>query len=171
MLVRLSSDTDIDAITDIYAHWVRNSSATFETEPPDRDEMARRRLDTLAFRLPYLVAEVDGVMAGYAYAKMYRPRAAYRFTVEDSIYVDPEFRRMGIGRALLGEVIEACEKTEYRQMIAVIGGSDNEASIGLHRAMGFEHAGRLRAVGYKFGRWHDSVIMQRNLGAGATARP
>jgi len=145
---------------------VRHTTASFETEPPDAGEIARRRAGILAARLPWLVAEVDGVVAGYAYASLYRPRAAYRFTVEDSIYIHPEYAGKGIGSELLVRLIAACEAWGARQMIAVIGGSDNAASIRLHTRFGFRHAATLDAVGYKFDRWVDSVQMQRALGNG-----
>lgn len=171
MLLRPSRDTDIAAITAIYSHYVEHSTSTFETMSPAVDEMRRRRAEILSRGLPYLVMEVDGVVAGYAYATMYRPRGAYRFTVEDSIYIHRDFGRRGIGRVLLQAVIEECERQDYRQMVAVIGGSDNQASIALHGALGFQPAGLLRSAGYKFDRWVDSVLMQRELGAGANARP
>ncbi len=171
MHVRPSADTDTDAITRIYAHYVENTTSTFEIEAPNLAEMTNRRRAILDRSLPFLVAEVDGVVAGYAYATPYRPRAAYRFTVEDSIYLNPGYTGRGIGRVLLTAVIELCESQGYRQMVAVIGGSDNRASIGLHRSLGFSDAGMLANAGYKFERWVDSVLMQRQLGAGATSRP
>ena len=160
------------AITAIYAHYVEHSTSTFETEAPSIAEMTRRRADILARKLPYFVMECpDSGVIGYAYATMYRPRAAYRFTVEDSIYIHPDFGRRGIGRVLLQAVIEECESQDYRQMVAVIGGSDNQGSIALHTALGFKSAGVLESAGYKFDRWVDSVLMQRKLGAGSTTRP
>ncbi len=164
--VRASLDRDVVAITEIYAHYVCDSTTTFEIDPPSVEEVARRRGDILTRELPHLVAEVESVVAGYAYAVPYRPRLAYRFSVEDSIYIHPAYVGQGIGRLLLGAVIEACEQSGYRQMLAVIGGSDNAKSIGLHTAMGFVPAGLLRSVGFKFGRWLDSVLMQRGLGSG-----
>lgn len=164
--VRPSVDRDVPAITEIYGHYVRASTTTFEIDPPDAEEIARRRGDILARQLPYLAAEVDGLVVGYAMAVSYRPRLAYRFSVEDSVYIHPAYVGQGIGRLLLGAVIEACEHSGYRQMVAVIGGSDNAKSIGLHTAMGFVPAGLLRSVGFKFGRWLDSVLMQRGLGTG-----
>jgi len=169
--LRPSTDADVPAITAIYAHHVRTGLASFETEPPVAFEMARRRMDVVRRGLPFLVAEVDGIVAGYAYAGPYRVRPAYRFTVEDSIYIHPDHTRKGIGRLLLQAIISACEEQGCRQMIAVIGDSGNAASIGLHRAFGFEHTGTLRSVGFKFGRWVDTVIMQRPLGPGDTALP
>lgn len=169
--IRAANDDDIAAVTRIYAHYVRHSTATFETEPPNVQEMLRRTTDITQRNLPYLVAERDGAVLGYAYAVPYRPRKAYRFTVEDSIYIHPECLGQGLGRALLPALIEACEQRGARQMIAVIGGSDNAASIRLHERLGFRHAGVLRAVGFKFGRWLDTILMQRSLGGGDTTVP
>ena len=171
MILRRSEDADLQAITKIYEHWVLHSSASFEIDPPGVEEMGDRRRIILANGLPYYVFDVGGAVAGFAYATMYRPRAAYRFTVEDSIYLDPAHTGKGIGRRLLAAVIDDCEALGYRQMIAVIGGSDNTASIALHRACGFVDAGILMSAGYKFDRWADSVLMQRKLGAGSTTRP
>jgi phosphinothricin acetyltransferase len=171
MILRRSEDADIHAITKIYEHWVLHSSASFETDPPSVLEMAERRQAILSHGLPYYVFDVEGSVVGFAYATPYRPRAAYRFTVEDSIYVHPASTGKGIGHRLLAAVISRCEVLGYRQMIAVIGGSDNAASIALHRACGFAEAGLLKSAGYKFGRWADSVLMQRELGAGASTHP
>lgn len=165
-IIRSSIEADAGAIADIYAHYVRNTTATFEIDPPDVDEIIRRRADIIGRGLPHVVAEVEGAVLGYAYAVPYHPRPAYRFTVEDSIYIHPAHAGRGLGRLLLAAVIEACEQAGYRQMVAVIGGSDNAASIGLHGSFGFVPAGLLRSVGFKFGRWLDSVLMQRGLGAG-----
>jgi phosphinothricin acetyltransferase len=163
-VVRPSHAEDLSDITRIYSHYVLHTSATFELEAPDLDEMARRRSEILQRGLPYLTAEEeDGVVVGYAYAGMYRSRAAYRFTVEDSIYVDPEYVGRGCGQSLLAELIAQCEQGPWRQMIAVIGDSDNEASITLHERCGFGKVGTLCGVGFKFGRWVDSVLMQRAL--------
>ncbi len=162
-LIRTAGKLDIPAITEIYAHHVRHGAATFEIEPPDCSEMDRRRLEILSKGLPYLVIEIDGLVAGYAYASPYRPRPAYRFTVEDSIYIHPGFLARGLGHLLLGRLIELCEAEGNRQMIAVIGDSGNAASIRLHQRFGFRRAGVLEAVGRKFGRWIDTVIMQRVL--------
>lgn len=162
---------DLPAITRIYAHHVRTGTASFETEPPDEAEM-RSRFDAIRDKgLPWLVAEIEGRVAGYAYASLYRARFAYRFTLEDSIYVDPAAARAGVGRALLARLIADCEAAGARQLVAVIGDSGNEASIRLHAALGFRPAGVLRHVGWKHGRWLDSVLMQRELGAGAGAPP
>jgi L-amino acid N-acyltransferase YncA len=163
LLIRASQASDVPEIAAIYAHYVRSSTATFETEPPDGDEMTRRRQNVLAHDLPYLVAELGGVIGGFAYAAPYRARPAYRFTVEDSVYVHPEHARKGVGRLLLEEVIAACQRSGRRQMIAVIGGSDNAASIGLHDRLGFRHVGVFRGVGFKFEKWVDTVLMQRDL--------
>jgi L-amino acid N-acyltransferase YncA len=170
-MIRPSTDADIPAVTAIYAHHVRHGLASFELEPPGEEEMARRRAEVLERGFPYLVAEIDGGVAGYAYAAPYRPRPAYRFTAEDSVYIHPDHTRKGLGRLLLAAVIARCEELGCRQMIAVIGDSANAASIGLHRALGFEHAGTLRTVGFKHGRWVDTVLMQRALGPGATTLP
>ncbi len=159
------------AITAIYAHHVRHGFASFETEPPAEAEMRRRRMDVLGKDLPYLVAERDGIVLGYAYAGTYRPRAAYRDTVENSIYIRPDATGQGIGRLLLPALVKACEARDLRQMIAVIGDSDNQPSIRLHAACGFRMIGILEAVGFKLGRWLDSVLMQKRLGNGAGAPP
>ncbi len=164
VLVREAREEDIPAITAIYAHYVRNETASFEIDPPDAGEMARRWAGVREQGLPYLVAESGGEIAGYAYVVPYRPRKAYRFTVEHSIYVDPRFARQGVGAALMKPLMETCERLGYRQMIAVIGGSENTASIRFHSSLGFQHAGTLRGVGFKFGRWLDSVLMQRPMG-------
>ena len=166
-IIRSSTDADVATIIEIYAHYVRNTTATFEIDSPDAAEIAKRRADIRERRLPHLVAEVEGAVVGYAYAVPYRPRLAYRFTVEDSIYIEAAHTGRGLGRLLLAAVIEACELNGYRQMVAVIGGSDNAASIGLHASFRFVPAGLLRSVGFKFGRWLDSVLMQRGLGDGA----
>lgn len=171
VVVRESRDDDLPAIQAIYAHHVRTGLGSFEEIPPDLDEMRRRRAAILGDRLPYLVAEIDGRVAGYAYAGRYRPRSAYRFSVEDSIYVAPEASRRGVGRALLAELIERCTRAGYRQMVAVIGDSANDGSIGLHAAAGFAEVARLPAIGFKFGRWVDSVMMQRPLGPGQSTLP
>jgi phosphinothricin acetyltransferase len=144
---------------------------SFEEEPPDLAELMRRRADYLSRRLPYLVAEIDGRIVGYAYAGPYHRRPAYRWSVEDSIYVAPTTQRRGIGRALLERLIAEAEMGGFRQMIAVIGDSANLASIELHRAAGFRMVGKFANVGFKFGRWLDSVLMQRPLGTGATEPP
>lgn len=169
--LRSSADADIPAITAIYAHHVLTGLASFELTAPDEQEMGRRRSEVLRRKLPHLVAEVDRTVVGYAYASVYRPRIAYRFTVEDSVYLHPDYLRKGLGRLLLSAVIEECERLDYRQMVAVIGDSGNTPSIGLHQACGFKQAGVLRSVGFKHGRWVDTVLMQRPLGAADTTRP
>ena len=169
--IRSATPADIPAITRIYAHAVKHGTASFELEPPDEAEMARRQRTLTDGGYPYIVAEIDDALAGYAYAGPYRPRPAYRFSVEDSIYVDPNAQRRGIGRVLLEHLIEECERRGFRQMIAVIGDSAQTASIELHRALGFRMIGAVENVGYKFGRWLDTVSMQRALGAGATTKP
>jgi len=161
--VRPATDADMAAVAAIYAGHVLHGSASFEIEPPDVVEIARRRTAVLAAGLPYLVAQADGVVAGYAYAVPYRPRPAYRFTVEDSVYLAEGFAGRGIGRALLGELVVRCRAAGRREMVAIIGDSANAASIGLHRALGFRHVGTLTDVGFKHGRWLDSVIMQLSL--------
>jgi L-amino acid N-acyltransferase YncA len=169
--IRPATPADIPAITRIYAHAVRNGTATFELEPPDEAEMMRRMTALLEGHFPYVAAEIGGALAGYAYAGLHRTRPAYRFTVEDSIYVDPTAQRRGVGRALLKRLIEECERRGFRQMIAVIGDSTQTASIEVHRALGFRHVGNIENVGFKFGRWLDTVLMQRELGPGATTKP
>ena len=156
------------AVRDIYAHYVLHSLATFEETPPALDEMLLRRRASVDLGLPYLVAEAGGEILGFAYAAPYRPRPAYRFTVEDSVYVAEGLGRQGMGSALLGELIARCEGGPWRQMLAVIGDRANLGSIALHRRFGFELAGTLRSVGFKCGRWVDTPILQRALGA---ARP
>jgi phosphinothricin acetyltransferase len=169
--IRSSRDDDVAVIAAIYRHHVLHGVASFEDVPPDEDEVARRRGTILALKLPYLVAERSGRVVGYCYAARYRPRSAYRFTLEDSIYVDAPEVGCGIGRALLTTLLERCCELGYRQMVAVIGGSDQWPSIRLHEALGFTRAGLLSAVGFKFGGWIDCVLMQRALGFGATTPP
>ncbi len=169
--VRTSTEADLPAIAAIYAHHVLTGLASFEEVPPEADEMARRRDDILASGLPFLVAEDGDRVLGYAYAGPYRPRPAYRLTLEDSIYVDRAATGRGLGGLLLGRLIEDCTALGYRQMLAVIGDSGNTASIRLHARAGFEMTGTFRSVGFKFGRWVDSVLMQRPLGAGDRTRP
>ena len=171
LIIRPAGLADIPAITRIYAHAVRTGTASFELEPPDEAEMTRRMQAVLDGKFPYLAADVDGAVAGYAYASLYRTRPAYRFTVEDSVYVAPDMQRRGIGIALLKKLIEACTPLGFRQMIAIIGDSNQAASIGVHQACGFEPAGNLKNIGWKFGRWLDTPMMQRALGPGATKNP
>ena len=171
VMVRASRDADVAAIAAIYAHHVLTGLASFEEVPPDAVEIAGRRAELLGRNLPYLVAEEGGRLVGYAYAGPYRARPAYRFTLEDSVYVAAGAAGRGIGRVLLGRLIEAAEGLGCRQMVAVIGDSGNAASGRLHARLGFRHAGTLEAVGFKFGRWVDSVLMQRRLGPGASRLP
>ncbi len=171
ILLRPSSESDLDGITEIYAHAVMNGTASFELDPPDRAEMARRRAAILEGGYPYLVAEGSGAIVGYAYAGAYRTRPAYRSTVEDSIYVAPSAQGQGVGRALLAALIEACEAQDFRLMVAVIGDEDSHGSIALHRSLGFEPVGILKGIGYKHGRWLSTVLMQRPLGRGASEPP
>lgn len=163
--VRDAASGDFDAIAHIYSHYVENALATFEEVAPAADELRARHAAITGAGLPYLVAELDGAVAGYAYASAYRPRSAYRHTIEDSVYVADGFGGRGIGLALLTALIERCERGPWRQMIAVIGNSGNAGSIALHARLGFEHVGVLRNVGFKHGRWVDTVLMQRALGA------
>ena len=169
--IRPSRDDDIAAITAIYTHHVLHGVGTFEEIPPKAEEIGRRRGEIISRGLPYLVAERGGRLVGYCYAGPFRPRTGYRFTLEDSIYVDPAEVGRGIGRALLAPVLATCETLGYRQMIAIIGGRETIASIRLHEALGFTHKGVFEAVGFKFGRWIDIVLMQRVLGAGSDTLP
>lgn len=169
--IRPSKDSDLPAIQAIYAIAVLEGTGTFETEVPEVAELARRRAEVLGRGLPWLVAEVDGRVLGYAYANYFRPRLAYRFCLEDSIYLHPDSQGQGIGRLLLAELIARCEALGARQMLAVIGDSQNAGSIGVHTALGFEHTGVLKNSGWKFGRWLDVVLMQRPLGQGSQTSP
>jgi L-amino acid N-acyltransferase YncA len=171
LLIRPGTADDVGAATAIYAHHVQHGSASFETVAPDAAEMARRRDAALAAGWPWLVAERERRVVGFAYAGTFRPREAYRYCVEDSLYVADQARGQGIGRWLLAELIGRCEAAGARQMVAVIGDSANAASIGVHCALGFESAGVLRSSGWKFGRWLDVVLMQRPLGAGDRTPP
>jgi L-amino acid N-acyltransferase YncA len=169
--IRPAHPRDLTAITAIYDHAVRHGTASFEIEPPDEREMAGRYESLRAGGYPYLVAEMGGDIAGYAYAGPYRERPAYHWCVEDSIYIAPQSQRHGIGRALLDRLIAEAEAGGFRQMIAVVGDSANTGSIELHRRAGFRMVGTFDNVGFKFGRWLDSVLMQRPLGVGATTKP
>jgi phosphinothricin acetyltransferase len=171
MIIRDSLSEDMRAVARIYGHHVRTGLASFEEEAPSDDELAQRRLDVLGRGLPYLVAELGEAVVGYAYASPYRARRAYRYTVENSVYVADDMRGRGIGYALLSALIARCEAGPWRQMVAVIGDSANVASMRLHARAGFRMAGTLTAVGFKLGRWVDSVLMQRELGAGDRALP
>jgi phosphinothricin acetyltransferase len=163
VLIRDAGEADLTKVQAIYAWHVENGLASFEEIAPELEEIVRRWRDVCSRNLPYLVAELDREVVGYAYASPYRARSAYRFTVEDSVYLERGVYGKGIGRALLSELIRRCERLGFAQMIAVIGDSANMASIGLHGALGFARTGLLSAVGFKHGRWVDSVIMQRAL--------
>jgi L-amino acid N-acyltransferase YncA len=171
LAIRQATLADIPAITTIYAHAVTCGTATFEIEPPGEQEMTDRFRTLIDGGFPYLVAESGSGVRGYAYAGPYRARIAYRYTLEDSVYVAPEFHRQGVGRALINRLVAEAEARGFRQMIAVIGDSAQFASIGLHRAAGFEPVGTFAAVGFKFGRWLDTVLMQRPLRDGAGTLP
>ena len=162
---------DIPAIHAIYAQHVLKGLGSFEEAPPPPEELRRRYEDVARRGLPYLVAEFGGVVAGYGYCALYRARSAYRHTLEDSVYVRQDVQGRGVGTALLSELIRRCEALGYRQLVAVIGDSAHTASIGLHAAHGFVRVGTLRSVGFKFGRWVDSVLMQRPLGSGDATKP
>jgi L-amino acid N-acyltransferase YncA len=169
--IRPAQPSDVPAITRIYAHAVLHGTASFELEPPDEVEMARRQRVLLDGGHPYLIAEADREVLGYAYAGPYRARPAYRWSVEDSIYIAHDAQRRGIGRVLLERLIAESEQRGFRQMIAVIGDSEQVPSIELHRVLGFRLIGTLVAVGFKHGRWLDTVLMQRRLGLGESAAP
>jgi len=171
LLLRPSTPDDLPEVTAIYAWNVLNGTGTFELEAPDLAEMTRRHADLVSKDLPWLVAERNKEVLGFAYANHFRPRRAYRFCLEDSIYLAPQAAGQGIGRLLLAELIAQCEARGARQMLAVIGDSSNTASIALHQALGFEHTGRLKAAGWKFERCLDVVLMQRNLGLGDSNAP
>jgi phosphinothricin acetyltransferase len=166
--VRDAEEADMASVQRIYEHYVLTSLATFEETPPTVEEMIARRRAVLDLGLPYLVADADGGIVGYAYATSFRARPAFRFTVENSVYIKAGRAGGGLGTALLRELIARCERGPWRQMVAVVGDSDNAGSIALHARFGFEATGTLRSVGWKFGRWVDTPILQRALGAGAT---
>jgi phosphinothricin acetyltransferase len=171
MIVRTAAPQDLPEIQSIYAYHVLHGLASFEEEAPSLEEMRRRFEDVAGHGLPYLAAEEHGEILGYGYCTVYRTRSAYRFALEDSIYVKHGKQGKGIGKAVLGELIARCETLNYRQMIAVIGDSANAASIAVHASLGFVRAGNLRSTGYKFGRWVDSVLMQLPLGEGDGTKP
>jgi phosphinothricin acetyltransferase len=171
LLIRPSTENDLPGIQAIYGQAVLEGTGTFETEVPSVDEMGRRRAEVLGRGLPWLVAERGDELLGYAYANYFRPRLAYRFCVEDSIYLSPTAQGQGVGRLLLAELIARCEAAGARQMLAVIGDAANAGSIGVHTALGFQHTGVLKSAGWKFGRWLDVVLMQRTLGAGDSTSP
>ncbi|MEP7154420.1 MAG: N-acetyltransferase family protein [Betaproteobacteria bacterium] len=171
LLIRPSRDEDAPVLAAIYANSVATESASWEYEAPSAEEFARRRREVIAKGFPYLVAEWDGAIAGYCYASSFRARIGYRFVVEDSVYVLDEMKGRGIGKKLLTALIDECAARGYRQMVAVIGDSANLGSIKLHAACGFEHAALFKGIGFKFGRWLDSVQMQRALGEGSETLP
>ncbi|HEY5072450.1 MAG TPA: GNAT family N-acetyltransferase [Caulobacteraceae bacterium] len=171
MIIRPALEGDAAAIADIYGDHVLHGLGTFEEQPPSAGEILARMGAIRGLQLPYLLAEESGAAMGFAYAAPFRPRAAYRYTVEDSVYMAPRAMGRGVGKALVAELIAVCEAMGLRQMMAVIGDSANQASIALHRSLGFEAAGRCRAVGYKMGRWVDTVWMQRALNGGDAAPP
>jgi len=163
VLIRPSRDSDVPAIADIYRQNVIEGTGSFEVVPPEEEEIARRREDVLRRGCPWLIAEIDGVVVGFAYAGPFRAREAYRFTVEDSVYVRPETFRRGIGRLLLEKLIEECRQAGYKQVLALIGDSQNAGSIRVHEVCGFQHCGVMKNVGVKFDRWLDVVVMQLEL--------
>jgi phosphinothricin acetyltransferase len=169
--LRPATPDDIGEIQAIYAHHVLHGLASFEEEPPSAAELLRRYEEVAGRGLPYVVADYAGTVAGYGYCTLYRSRSAYRYTLEDSVYVRAGAEGRGVGGALLAELIRRCAAAGYRQLVAVIGDSANAASIGLHASQGFLHAGTLRSAGFKFGRWVDSLIMQRPLGPGDGSPP
>lgn len=171
LILRDADENDMPLVQAIYAHHVIHGSASFELEPPTLEQMCQRRADVRAHGLPYLVAEHKGEVVGYGYATLYRPRPAYRFTVEDSVYIRHDMSGHGVGQALLSNVIERCVEGGRRQMVAIIGNSENLASIRLHERQGFRKVGVFESVGFKHGRWLDTVIMQRELGEGAGSSP
>jgi phosphinothricin acetyltransferase len=171
LTLRPSTDLDVPAITAIYAHHVTHGTGTFETTPPTEADMAARRADVLAKALPYLVAENDGRVIGFAYCQWFKPRPAYRFSAEDSIYLDPAAAGQRIGHKLLAELLKQADAAGIRKLIAVIGDSSNVASIGVHRGVGFRHVGTIESCGWKFGRWLDIVLMEKSLGEGNRSAP
>lgn len=171
LIVRDAREEDMPTVQAIYARHVLEGISSFELDPPDLAELLRRRADVLAKGLPYLVAEHRGEVVGYGYVTPYRPRPGYRFTVEDSVYVREGMGGLGIGRQILGALVAYCERGGWRQMIAVIGNSENTASLRLHEVLGFRRVGVFESVGFKHGRWVDTVLMQRALGDGSQCLP
>jgi phosphinothricin acetyltransferase len=169
--IRPSRDDDVEAITSIYAHHVLHGTGTFEVDPPSATDMTARRTEVLSRGLPWLVAVVDNQVCGFAYCNWFKPRPAYRFSAEDSIYLAPHANGQGLGRALLAELATQAERVGVRKLIAVIGDSSNTGSIGVHRALGFQHVGVLVSCGWKFDRWLDVVLMEKTLGLGDTTAP
>ena len=170
-LIRPSRDEDLPAITRIYGHHVLHGTGTFETTPPTLEDMTARRADVLGKGLPWLVVEDGGEVLGYAYGNWFKPRPAYRFSVEDSIYLAPEAAGKGLGRALLAELLAALERAGIRKVMAVIGDSTNAGSVGVHTALGFERVGVVKSCGWKFDRWLDIVLMEKTLGLGDSCPP
>jgi len=170
-ILRPSQEPDLPAITAIYGHHVLHGSGTFETEPPTLADMRARRAEVLERHLPFLVAEEGGHIVGFAYCNWFKPRPAYRFSAEDSIYLAPDAHRRGLGRALLAELGAQAQAAGVRKLIAVIGDSANAGSIGVHRSVGFEQVGVLKSCGWKFERWLDVVLMEKTLGAGNSRPP
>jgi phosphinothricin acetyltransferase len=171
LTLRSSTDTDLPAITAIYGHHVTHGTGTFETTAPTQQEMAARRADVLGKGLPYLVAELEGRLVGFAYCQWFKPRPAYRFSAEDSIYLDPDAAGQRLGNKLLTELAKQAEAAGIRKLIAVIGDSNNVRSIGVHRAVGFRHVGTIESCGWKFDRWLDIVMMEKSLGQGGRTPP
>jgi L-amino acid N-acyltransferase YncA len=171
LTLRSSTDTDLPAITAIYGHHVTHGTGTFETTAPTQEEMAARRADVLGKGLPYLVAELEGRLVGFAYCQWFKPRPAYRFSAEDSIYLDPDAAGQRLGNKLLTELAKQAEAAGIRKLIAVIGDSNNVRSIGVHRAVGFRHVGTIESCGWKFDRWLDIVMMEKSLGQGGRTPP
>jgi L-amino acid N-acyltransferase YncA len=171
VIIRAFTPGDLEPMRAIYAHHVEHGLGTFEETPPEAQEFAGRAAAVATLGLPWLAAEAEGRIVGYGYASPYRPRAGYRFTVEDSVYVAPDRAGQGVGRALLSGVVERCAGLDLRLMYAFIGDSENAASIGLHRSLGFEVSGVMRPAGFKFGRWIDVVVMQKHLGDGDASAP
>lgn len=170
-LIRPSRDEDIPAITAIYRHHVLTGTGTFEIDPPSESDMLSRRADVLAKGLPYLVVEEDGQVLGFAYCNWFKPRPAYRFSAEDSIYMAADAHHKGLGKALLAELCAQAERAGVRKFLAVIGDSGNAGSIGVHRSVGFTHVGIIQSCGWKFERWLDVVMMEKTLGAGDRTSP
>jgi L-amino acid N-acyltransferase YncA len=170
-LIRPSTDADLPAIAAIYSHHVLHGTGTFETEPPSQADMSARRADVLGKNLPYLVLEEAGKVLGFGYGNWFKPRPAYRFSVEDSIYLAPEAAGKGLGKLLLTELCAQLERRGIRKVMAVIGDSSNLGSVGVHRALGFSQIGVVQSCGWKFGRWLDIVLMEKTLGAGDTTPP
>ena len=171
LTLRPSTDADVPSITAIYAHHVLHGTGTFETTPPTEQDMANRRLDVLGRGLPYLVAEQGGRILGFAYCQWFKPRPAYRYSAEDSIYLHPDAAGQGIGKQLLAALVHQAEAAGIRKLIAVIGDSANAGSIGVHRSLGFDKVGTIQSCGWKFGRWLDIVLMEKAIGAGDKSPP